>query len=96
MFFKFASYKTSWMFKIKTSLYLRCFLLLLITTKMVCQENYRARWYTADNNELQQNSVKAIVQDKHHFIWMTTENGIVRYDGNNFLAFNSSNTSSGH
>lgn len=73
-----------------------CFLLLLITTQMVCQENYTARWYTADNNELQQNSIKAIVQGKHNFIWMTTENGIVRYDGNNFLTFNSSNTSLEH
>lgn len=73
-----------------------CFLLLLITTKMACQENYSARWYTADNNELQQNSIKAIVQGKHNFIWMTTENGIVRYDGNNFLVFNSSNTSLEH
>ncbi|KAF2082311.1 sensor histidine kinase [Flavobacterium sharifuzzamanii] len=73
-----------------------CFLLLLMTTKMVCQQNYKARWYTADNNELQQNSIKAIVQGKHHFIWMTTENGIVRYDGNNFLVFNSSNTSLEH
>lgn len=73
-----------------------CFLLLLITTKMACQENYTARWYTADNNELQQNSIKAIVQGKHNFIWMTTENGIVRYDGNNFLVFNSSNTSLEH
>ncbi|QLC64983.1 hypothetical protein LPB248_01445 [Flavobacterium sp. LPB0248] len=73
-----------------------CFLLLLTTTKMICQENYLARWYTADNNELQQNSIKAIVQGKHNFIWMTTENGIVRYDGNNFLVFNSSNTSLEH
>ncbi|MNK55910.1 Sporulation kinase D [compost metagenome] len=73
-----------------------CFLLLLMTTKMVCQQNYKARWYTADNNELQQNSIKAIVQGKHNFIWMTTENGIVRYDGNNFLVFNSSNTSLEH
>ncbi|KAF2337507.1 sensor histidine kinase [Flavobacterium nitrogenifigens] len=73
-----------------------CFLLLLLTTKMVCQQNYKARWYTADNNELQQNSIKAIVQGKHNFIWMTTENGIVRYDGNNFLVFNSSNTSLEH
>ncbi|GAA3742490.1 hypothetical protein GCM10022422_27990 [Flavobacterium ginsengisoli] len=63
---------------------------------MACQENYTARWYTADNNELQQNSIKAIVQGKHNFIWMTTENGIVRYDGNNFLVFNSSNTSLEH
>ena len=73
-----------------------CFLLLLATTKLICQENYTVRWYTADNNELYQNSISAIIQDKHHFIWMTTENGIVRYDGNNFLVFNSSNTTLEH
>lgn len=69
-----------------------CFFLLLTTIKANCQENYTARWYTADNNELPQSSVKAIVQDKYNFIWMTTENGLVRYDGSTFLTFNSSNT----
>lgn len=69
-----------------------CFLLLLTAVKATCQQNYTARWYTADNNELPQSSVKAIVQGKYNFIWMTTENGIVRYDGNTFLTFNSSNT----
>jgi len=73
-----------------------CFLLLLTTTKIICQENYTARWYTADNDELYQNSINAIIQDKHHFIWMTTENGIVRFDGNNFIVFNSSNTTLEH
>ncbi|MTH15613.1 ATP-binding protein [Flavobacterium sp. LC2016-01] len=69
------------------------FLLLFIAVKGFCQENYAFRWYTADNNELPQSSIKAIVADKYNFIWMTTENGIVRYDGNVFTAFNSSNTS---
>ena len=69
-----------------------CLLLLLTAIKATCQENYTARWYTADNNELPQSSVKAIVQDKYNFIWMTTENGLVRYDGNSFITFNSSNT----
>ncbi|TDP02223.1 ATP-binding protein [Flavobacterium sp. 245] len=69
------------------------FLLLLTAVKGFCQENYAFRWYTADNNELPQSSIKAIVADKYNFIWMTTENGIVRYDGNVFTAFNSSNTS---
>lgn len=51
-----------------------------------------ARWYTADNNELPQSSVKAIVPDKYNFIWMTTENGLVRYDGQAFVTYNSANT----
>jgi len=69
-----------------------CFFLLLTVAKGFCQENYAFRWYTADNNELPQSSIKAIVADKYNFIWMTTENGIVRYDGNTFTAYNSSNT----
>ncbi len=69
-----------------------CCLLLLVATSGICQENYMARWFTADNNELPQSSVKAIVQDKHNFIWMTTENGLVRYDGNIFTIFNSATT----
>ena len=66
------------------------FLLLLLTNKGIGQENYSARWYTADNNELPQSSVKRIIRDKYGFIWMTTEDGLVRYDGSNFQVFNSS------
>lgn len=69
-----------------------CLLLLLTAVRVTCQENYRARWYTADNNELPQSSVKAIVPDKYNFIWMTTENGLVRYDGHAFLVYNSATT----
>lgn len=78
--------------KLFLSLYSYCILILLFANKGVSQENYAARWYTSDNNELPQSSVKAIVGDKYGFIWMTTENGLVRYDGNTFLVFNSSTT----
>lgn len=42
--------------------------------------------YNTDNG-LPQNSVKDIIKDKYGFIWLTTENGIVRYDGVNFLVY---------
>jgi len=42
--------------------------------------------YNTDNG-LPQNSVKDIIKDKYGFIWLTTENGIVRYDGVNFLIY---------
>lgn len=42
--------------------------------------------YNTDNG-LPQNSVKDIIKDRHGFIWLTTENGIVRYDGLNFLVY---------
>jgi len=48
-------------------------------------------WYSADSNALPQSSVKSIFQDKYGFTWIATENGIVRYDGRNFLVFNNEN-----
>ena len=78
--------------KLFQSFHCYCILLLLFVNKGIGQENYSARWYTSDNNELPQNSIKAIVKDKHNFIWMTTENGIVKYDGNSFQVFNSVTT----
>jgi signal transduction histidine kinase len=69
--------------------YCYCILLLfLYANKGIAQKGYTVRWYSSDNNELPQSSVKAIVADKYGFIWMTTENGLVRYDGNSFLVFN--------
>ncbi|BFO67483.1 response regulator [Chryseobacterium sp. KCF3-3] len=44
-------------------------------------------WYDTDNG-LPQNSVKDIIKDKYGFIWISTENGLVRYDGNNFVTYN--------
>ena len=49
--------------------------------------SYQLRWHSADDNSLPQNSVKSIIQDKHGFIWLSTENGLVRYDGHHFKVF---------
>ncbi|WP_027379598.1 ligand-binding sensor domain-containing protein [Chryseobacterium daeguense] len=52
----------------------------------VCSQKYNIQHYNTDNG-LPQNSVKDIIKDKYGFIWLTTENGIVRYDGANFLVY---------
>lgn len=44
------------------------------------------QYYNTDNG-LPQNSVKDIIKDKYGFIWLSTENGIVRYDGNSLLVY---------
>lgn len=48
--------------------------------------------WTTDSEFLPQNSIKSIVPDKYGFIWMTTENGLVRYDGKKFEIYDRSNT----
>lgn len=42
------------------------------------------RNYNSDNG-LPQNSVRDIISDKYGFIWITTENGITRFDGSQFV-----------
>lgn len=44
------------------------------------------KWQTADG--LPQNSVCAIVQDHSGYLWLGTENGLVRFDGVRFEVFN--------
>ncbi len=46
-----------------------------------------------DENGLPQNSVKDFILDASGFLWMTTESGIVRFDGRNFRTFSGNNTS---
>lgn len=50
-------------------------------------QRHTSTWYNIDNG-LPQSSAKAIVKDKYGFIWISTENGIVRYDGSSFITFN--------
>ncbi|ASK28859.1 ATP-binding protein [Chryseobacterium sp. T16E-39] len=54
----------------------------------VSSQKYNIELYNTDNG-LPQNSVKDIIKDKYGFIWLTTENGIVRYDGSQFLVYKS-------
>lgn len=39
------------------------------------------------SNGLSNNSVRCIYQDSKGFIWMATQNGLSRYDGNSFITF---------
>jgi signal transduction histidine kinase/ligand-binding sensor domain-containing protein len=64
-------------------------LFLLLCHMGFSQDTYHAEWFSADSNHLPQNSVKSITPDKYGYIWLSTENGIVRYDGLNFKTFNS-------
>lgn len=47
---------------------------------------YEVRHFT-DENGLPQNSVKSIVRDARGNIWLATERGLVRFDGNRFVTF---------
>jgi signal transduction histidine kinase/ligand-binding sensor domain-containing protein len=54
------------------------------------QLDYSLSYYTEDNG-LSQNSVKNISADSEGFIWLTTEVGLVRFDGNSFYTYDKSN-----
>lgn len=74
--------------------YFQSFILLLLCIScntISAQEKFLHTWYTADNNNLPQNTVNSIVKDKYGYIWLSTENGIARYDGQTFDIYNSEN-----
>ncbi|NLR81215.1 sensor histidine kinase [Chitinophaga eiseniae] len=52
--------------------------------------HYFVKHFT-DEDGLPQNSVKGIVPDKNGFLWLATENGLSRFDGNYFFNFGSDN-----
>ncbi|MES2873463.1 MAG: PAS domain S-box protein [Bacteroidota bacterium] len=49
-----------------------------------------------NKNGLTQNSVADIVQDEEGYLWLATEEGVLRFDGTNFKVFNRENTSGLH
>jgi len=69
------------------------FLLLLIVffTNQLNAQGHTVENYT-DENGLPQNSVKSIATDNAGFVWLASENGLVRYDGFQFLLFDKSKT----
>lgn len=54
--------------------------------------SYNIQHFT-DENGLPQNSVKFIAPDKDGFLWLATENGLVRFEGNGFRNFTSNRIS---
>ncbi|RNA61592.1 hypothetical protein D1631_06445 [Chryseobacterium nematophagum] len=57
-----------------------------------CQ-NYSSKWYgngygNGNGEDLPQNSIKDIVKDKYGFIWLSTQSGLLKYDGKKFSLYN--------
>jgi len=52
---------------------------------------YRFDQWTADNG-LPQNSVTSIAQTADCYLWLTTNDGLVRFDGVRFTVFNKGNS----
>lgn len=71
-------------------------LCLLLTGYQVQAGNVDTSGYYIDRysneNGLPQNSVKAIAKDEYGFIWLATEAGLCRFDGQHFSLFNKFNT----
>jgi signal transduction histidine kinase len=66
---------------------INCFLPLLAHAQSGTQlSRFHIEHYTGENG-LPQNSVYSIVQDELGFMWLSTERGLVRYDGNEFTIF---------
>ncbi len=65
-----------------------CWLLLLC---FPARAQYRFDHWTADNG-LPQNSVRDIVQTRDGYLWLTTYDGLVRFDGVRFTVFNKGNS----
>jgi signal transduction histidine kinase len=54
-------------------------------------DDYVIKQYNSESG-LPQNSAKDLLLDRNNFLWITTENGLVRFDGQQFLLYNASNT----
>ena len=54
-------------------------------------KNFSIKHWTTSNG-LPQNTINGIVQDSLGYMWMATNEGLVRFDGNNFDYFHSGNT----
>ena len=53
-------------------------------------DQYMVRQYNSENG-LPQNSAKDLLLDKYNFLWISTENGLVRFDGQRFRIYNTAN-----
>src|SRR6185436_5586025 len=69
---------------------LLCFLIILVAAiDGYAQERFDS--WTTDNG-LPQNQINDIIQTRDGYLWFTTFNGLVRYDGARFKVFNPGNT----
>lgn len=65
-------------------------LLLLYPLTMVCLTQAQATKFYSTEQGLSNSSINQIYQDKKGFIWITTENGLNRFDGVRFTVYKKS------
>ena len=89
---KFVDEKLKYLFFIK-ALHMRIFLFFFI---FLITHNLKGQYYQTEllpysiKNGLVNNEVNHIIKDNEGYIWIATDGGISRFDGNNFINFNSS------
>ena len=78
---------------------IRCYIILVLVltcaSRVYAQAIFGKEYTTTiydDKTSLPQNSVRSIEIDKHGFMWLATEFGLVRFDGVHFKIFNKSNS----
>ncbi len=67
-----------------------CLLVLVLSADKTSAQYQFDLWNT--DNGLPQNSINAILQTKDGYLWLTTSDGLVRFDGLRFTVFNKGNT----
>ena len=77
--------------RVASRLFLLAAVFLLASSASAQSSNYRFEHWTTDNG-LPQNTVRAIVQTRDGYLWMTTFDGLARFDGVRFTVFDKSNT----
>ncbi len=65
-------------------------LVFFLASSFTHAQNFLVEHYTTENG-LPQNSIKNIHLDKLGFLWLITEDGLVRFNGKKFTTFNKSN-----
>jgi ligand-binding sensor domain-containing protein len=70
--------------------FIACLIVLALSATRV-QADYRFDSWTTDNG-LPQNVVYAITQTRDGYLWLTTFDGLVRYDGVRFTVFDKGNS----
>lgn len=65
--------------------------LIVLASHLSIEAQNRIDTWTTDNG-LPQNSVTGLTQTPDGYIWFTTNDGLVRFDGVRFTVFNKSNT----
>src|SRR5207237_8470340 len=67
-----------------------CLVVLVLSADKTSAQYQFDLWNT--DNGLPQNSINAILQTKDGYLWLTTSDGLVRFDGLRFTVFNKGNT----